>query len=186
MIHLTVTCQLIQTTELFGRDSSAPCRALEGGWEQLITHTGWGWLLGYCILGPGSKNRSAVALGKGRAAGRNVMKTCGHHWFSTFWTCMQTTPCFTLAQQHAWTQHWLINTLSAISHWDAPVSLEFDLNFLWQAHLICFLRFFVFFFVPTITPQSSKVLNINSQVLSAPALNCLFCVRPHFPNQHAD
>ena len=148
MIHLTVTCQLIQTTELFGRDSSAPCRALEGGWEQLITHTGWGWLLGYCILGPGSKNRSAVALGKGRAAGRNVMKTCGHHWFSTFWTCMQTTPCFTLAQQHAWTQHWLINTLSAISHWDAPVSLEFDLNFLWQAHLICFLRFFVFFLFP--------------------------------------
>ncbi len=42
MLCLTVTCQLIETTVLFGRGSSAPHSALEGGWEQFITHTGWG------------------------------------------------------------------------------------------------------------------------------------------------
>ena len=41
-VRLTVTCQLMQTTVPFGRGSSAPRRALEGGWEQFITHTGWG------------------------------------------------------------------------------------------------------------------------------------------------
>lgn len=42
MVCLTVTCQLTQTTVLFGRGSSAPRGALEGGWEQFITHAGWG------------------------------------------------------------------------------------------------------------------------------------------------
>lgn len=52
-------------------------------WEQFITHTGWGWLLGYCILGSGSKYSSAVSLGQGQAVRMMMMKACGHHWFSS-------------------------------------------------------------------------------------------------------
>lgn len=66
---VTVACHLRLTTVVFGRGTSPPRGSSEGGWEQFITHTGWGWLLGYCILGSGSKYSSAVWLGRARLSG---------------------------------------------------------------------------------------------------------------------
>lgn len=114
VLCLTWTYQLMQTSVLFGRGSYAPHphprRALEGGWEWFITHSGWGWLLGYCTLSPGSKYRNAVALENRRAALRWLMMAVQSLLHDRVFTFMEAAAFFVFTQSINQSINKLINS----------------------------------------------------------------------------